>query len=255
MTTWIGIGSTHLYSQCGGGASLSLALDGDDMWEHNEKEQHSFVLDLKTAYLVTRVRGRSQSISDPTSVNIYVSDDIMNWGSAITGEINSWQDTDAWQERGTQKKLGRYVKVEIDNTEHRDDHINWGSPFTPFTIIDVGYELSPPMIGQQGDKWRMVSIGGTETIDKENLLFLYNGTYYTWAQAISNDNEEGSPLIVAFIYGWNVANQYYTNAQSLDPWEGFWMYHYFEGVEVFVSTESSGVVPIICIPATQINIY
>jgi len=252
MTTWKDIDRNEFFSCCGGDVSLQNALDGTNMWEHLADETHYFILDLGNSYTLTKAKGRSLSNADPVLVNIYVSDTVLQWGTAVATNISTWQDTSVWQEVNLTPKLGRYVKVEITRTENSDRYIRFGGAISPFKIFDVGYEVSPPILGQQGDKWRMVSIGGTQTVAKEDLFFLYNGTYYTWAQATTNDNEEGTPLVVAFIYGWDVPNQCYTNAQSLGPWEGYWMYHYFDGVELYVNTNGK---PIICIPGTQINIY
>jgi hypothetical protein len=138
---WLGISSNELDSYCGsngGPVTLENALDGIFFWQHDETETHWFIIDLGETYTVKKVRGRSLTFSDPTDVNIYVSDSKTTWGSTVASGISTWQDTPIWQEVDTVDKTGRYVKVEIEATENtRDSYIEFGSDSPPFTIFDI----------------------------------------------------------------------------------------------------------------------
>jgi len=136
---WFGVGSGNYDSHCGDTAwLLTDALDGTDLWYHGTLHTHWFILDLGQEYNVQKVRGRSLRNMDPVNVNIYVSDDKENWGAAVASGINTWQDTDEWQEVDVTDKNGRYVKVEITATElGSDDEIQWGGPDPFWTIFDV----------------------------------------------------------------------------------------------------------------------
>ena len=92
-----------------------------------------------------------------------------------------------------------------------------------------------PSAPGEGDGWKLVSIPGVDIVAKENLLFLHNGTYYTWAQATTNDNEEGTPLIVNFIYGWDYGLQVYITVEEMSPYLGYWLFLYFDDVVVYGS--------------------
>ena len=66
-----------------------------------------------------------------------------------------------------------------------------------------------------------------ESIQKENLTVHYNATDYSWQNATTNNNEEGEPLILGFIYGWNASTQNYMLSDALNPSYGYWMYAYY----------------------------
>ncbi len=134
MAGWIGINSTHLHSHCGDTDANTLvnALDGATYWVHQTTETHQFILDLGTSIAITKVRSRSLTAYDPTEVNIYISDDTGSWGAAVVSGISTWKDTATWIEIAAVKS-GRYVKVEITDTENISDYITFG----PGAIFDV----------------------------------------------------------------------------------------------------------------------
>lgn len=134
--------STLLDSFCGEevGFELAGALAGTGYWYHIHSETHWFILDLGSSYNLTAMKGRSLTDGDPTSVDLYVSDDVGDWGAAVASGVDTWQDTDVWQEVDTADKIGRYVKVEVTTCE--DDHnFAWGGLDPFFTIFDVYGEI------------------------------------------------------------------------------------------------------------------
>lgn len=92
----------------------------------------------------------------------------------------------------------------------------------------------PAPIGEV-DGWILASVPELGIFAKEDLLFLHNGTYYTWAQAISNDNEENTPLIVNFIYGWNYVGKHYDTVEEVSGLLGYWIFLYFDDVRMYAS--------------------
>jgi len=138
MADWLGIDSSLIDSLCGetGGNTLAKALDGTDYWNHEVKETHWFILDLGEKKTIEKVRGRSLTANDPIDVNVYVSDNKADWGVAVATGIGTFQDTDVWQEVNVTSKEGRYLKVEVINTENVNDFIRFGG-FPYFKIFDV----------------------------------------------------------------------------------------------------------------------
>jgi len=139
MADWLGITSANLSSFCGG-ANLDDALDGTGFWDHQIEtyDTHWFILDLGETSTITKVRGRSNCSYSPILVNIYVSDDSEVWGDAVVSNISTWHDVDEWQEAETTSKNGRYIKVEITDTQASfHNSIYWGKTTPPFTIFDV----------------------------------------------------------------------------------------------------------------------
>ena len=254
MTTWLTIDSSNLDISCGG-TNLTRALDGTSFWQHDATETHWFILDLKDIYTLTRARARSITGRDPIDVDIYTSIDKINW-IKVADNITTWQDTAIWVEVALIESQARYVKIEIIATEDKlGNYIIWGRELVSFTIIDLGFDVSPPR-DPVGTGWEMVSIKGITNYNKADLQVLYNGTYYTWAQATSNDNEEGEPLLLAFIYGWDYTNQYYTNATVIDPAKGYWVYWYHHGA-LYVDVGAGGSIElasIVCIPSKSISL-
>ncbi len=144
---WLGFNSKdHYDSHCGdsNGHTLEDAIDGVDYWNHMSSHDHHFILDLGQTYTITKVRGRSQRNSDPIDVDIYVSDNKSDWGTAVATGISTWQDTSVWQEVDTTDKNGRYIKVEVMDTEHFLDYIEWGGFSSPYmTIFDAYGNIAP----------------------------------------------------------------------------------------------------------------
>lgn len=146
---WIGINHTHLYDNeyCGEeyAGMLGEALDGTANWEHYIKEEHWFILDLGETYTIKSVCGRSNFNSDPTRVDIYVSDDLGDWGLAVALDITTWRATNDCLEVDTDDKDGRYIKVVVKETAD-PDLIAWGGGGAPFTIFDAYGSVSAPAV-------------------------------------------------------------------------------------------------------------
>ena len=78
------------------------------------------------------------------------------------------------------------------------------------------------------EEWNIVGLPYDTLVDKENLTILYNGTIYSWDNATTSNNEEGEPLILSFIYGWNETSQNYVTSDILEAKKSYWMYAYFD---------------------------
>jgi hypothetical protein len=113
---------------------VEYALDGTGFWQHDTNETHWVTFDLGKQRHVEQVRGRSNGDlnRDPTVVNIYVSNDIGDWGDAVATGINTWTDTDVWQYTNLTHKDGRYIKVEITATEDINNMLAWGGSSTGY---------------------------------------------------------------------------------------------------------------------------
>jgi len=75
--------------------------------------------------------------------------------------------------------------------------------------------------------WNLIGLPYDEIVQKENLTVLYNGTEYSWQNATTNNNEEGEPLILRFIYEWNTNTKNYLLIDGVNPGYGYWMYAYY----------------------------
>jgi hypothetical protein len=70
--------------------------------------------------------------------------------------------------------------------------------------------------------WNFVSLLFNQSVDKTNLIIKYNGSEYSWQEAINQS------LILGFIYTWNRINQNYELTDTLAPGEGYWIYAYHD---------------------------
>jgi len=93
-----------------------------------------------------------------------------------------------------------------------------------FTINSTPDDLITPL----KQLWNTIGFPFNSTKAKEDLIINYNGTNYSWYQATTENNEEGEPLILAFIYSWNRSIQSYELFDILEPGYGYWMYAYYE---------------------------
>jgi len=76
------------------------------------------------------------------------------------------------------------------------------------------------------DGWNTVGLPLNISVLKNTLLVRYDNVDYTWAQATTNDNPTGEPIILGFIYGWNRIDQMYLLSGTFNPGNGYWMYAY-----------------------------
>jgi len=70
--------------------------------------------------------------------------------------------------------------------------------------------------------WNTIGLPDNKEVHKENLTVYYNGTEYSWQEAVDNDT------ILNFIYLWNEINQYYQLTDVLIPGKACWMYAFVD---------------------------
>jgi hypothetical protein len=83
-------------------------------------------------------------------------------------------------------------------------------------ITDDGY------ITALQQRWNIIGLPYNTSVNKQNLTINYNGTDYTWQQAVNSN------IILGFVYGWDRNTQNYIISDSLDPANGYWMYAYYD---------------------------
>ena len=181
---WFDVNNSHYDSSCGdtGGHTASEALGGTDYWYHEVNETHWFIIDLGAEYNITKVRGRSNLSMDPIDVNVYVSTTNGNWGVAVASGISTWQDTNDWVEIDTTDKTGRYVKVEIEETEHWWDWIMFGDSSPLLPIFDVYCSHA------KGIKL------ASSTCITDKVLRFYNGSNTVSLVLVTTADDDASPV-------------------------------------------------------------
>jgi parallel beta-helix repeat protein len=100
----------------------------------------------------------------------------------------------------------------------------WVYAYQPCTlgINKVGFSIEDTVISDRMITWNIVGAPFEGLVFKENLIIHYNGTEYTWHEAVNNS------IILGFIYGWDQESQSYEFIEVLDTTHGYWMYTYYE---------------------------
>jgi hypothetical protein len=70
-------------------------------------------------------------------------------------------------------------------------------------------------------EWNFIGLPHDNPVVKENITVYYNGTEYTWEEAVSLN------IILDFIYNWNSIEQKYEITDILQPGCGYWIYSYY----------------------------
>jgi hypothetical protein len=242
--SWLGITGSNRDSECGydhSTVSFEVALNGTGMWAHGMRETHWGIIDLGQTYTIKKVRGRSNFLDDPVDVNIYVSDNKTSWGTAVATNISTWQDTSSWVEVDSTDKDGRYVKIQIIDTEGLGgpQFLSFGDDMSPFKIFDVyvaGANQTPeirdesPSNGSTG-----VSISPTLGITVSD--FEGDNMNITWLSNSTGGQVNGSGW---YVFGTNNRvndGTYYqtmTNASVNGQW-WYWNVSVTDGISTIVS--------------------
>jgi len=85
--------------------------------------------------------------------------------------------------------------------------------------------------------WNFISLPFNQTVNPNQLILKYNGYYYNWTMSVTDRNPSGSPLVNAFIFGWNRINQLYLYETTMKSGYGYWLYSY-QPSEIFIQTDS-----------------
>ena len=87
-------------------------------------------------------------------------------------------------------------------------------------VHGVGNFITDSYITDLLTNWNVVGVPDDKLVEKENITIRYNGTNYTWQEAVNNS------IILGFIYGWNENIQNYGVSNVLNPGKSYWMYAY-----------------------------
>jgi len=80
-------------------------------------------------------------------------------------------------------------------------------------ILDYDSYITDLSIG-----WNLIGLPFNISVAKENLTIFYDGTEYTWNQAV------GSNIVLSFIYEWSKTLQNYRFTTILNPGQGYFLY-------------------------------
>jgi len=83
-----------------------------------------------------------------------------------------------------------------------------------------------PTITSLSEKWNMFSTPFDYSVNKADIIVEYDGTDYTWADAVSGG------IVADALFGWDrtATPQQYKSYDILDPGCGYWLWAYYECV-------------------------
>jgi len=85
-----------------------------------------------------------------------------------------------------------------------------------FEIIELGFIE----ITTLSYKWNMIAVPFDYSVDKADIIVEYDGTDYTWADAVSGG------IIADALFGWDRISQMYLVSDVLEPGCGYWLWAY-----------------------------
>ena len=86
--------------------------------------------------------------------------------------------------------------------------------------ISSSARVNTPFITNLLINWNLVGLPYDLAQVKSNLTIFYNGTDYSWSEAVNNS------IVLGSIYGWDGVIQNYALTDVLSPGQGYWMYAY-----------------------------
>ncbi|MHA1303623.1 MAG: discoidin domain-containing protein [Candidatus Heimdallarchaeaceae archaeon] len=210
---WINISSSHYDSSCGdegGGYEATDMLDANGEWTHVVNENHWLILDLGSSKDIKKMRFRGQGTAAPDDMDIYISDNKADWGTAVATAVDPNSYGSAYTDVDVTDKTGRYVKFDIISTEHGSNYLGWGD--TTNKMIDI-WE------GEIPDRW-------TTYINLSNINHTTDSASYNPTDGSLGitpfDKSKYTNIIAAYFE----ATGYYTNAGTPDGPEGVYVQLY-----------------------------
>jgi len=162
----------------------------------------------------------NQSISK-TDIIVEYNDIIYSWQEAVDNEIvlgfiYTW----------TRKTPQHY---DLTNTL-KPGYGYWVYAYKTCTILADGVSTknNDGYITNMLTTWNIVGLPDIIPLAKEELIVKYQGVYYSWNNATTNNNPTGGPIILGYIYNWSrPLPQHYELSNVFDPGYGYQMYAYY----------------------------
>jgi hypothetical protein len=170
-----------VYNKCGesGGNIATNSIDGSTStyWRHDSTCYHWIIYDLGETMNVSRIRIYQSSYDwgSTAGINIYVSNDPQNWGSAVwTGRV----DGDGWVASGQFQAQGRYIKLESRSNSASQRLIEVQVEVQQRSTT---FELSPIRLRQVSFRFPLdVTWFGAVVTIQQNTDFIYKAGVGLW---------------------------------------------------------------------------
>jgi len=119
-----------------------------------------------------------------------------------------------------------YYPTNVDTLEPGRGYWMWA--YYDCELLLASNEVGDGYVADLEVKWNIMGQPYNTTLAKDDLIVHYNITEYSWENATGTNNEEGEPLILGFIYGYNRIMQMHELSDDFVPTYGYWMYAFYE---------------------------
>jgi len=144
-----------------------------------------------------------------------------------------------WQEAVNNNIVLGFIYTWIRNAPQHYELINtlkpgfgyWIYAYQPCTLLIEGAstKYNDGFITNMLTTWNIVGLPNVEPLHKTGLYIRYNGVFYSWNDATTNNNPTGGPIILGYIYNWTrTLPQHYELTNIFNPGYGYQMYAYYE---------------------------
>lgn len=88
------------------------------------------------------------------------------------------------------------------------------------SAVNIGGYESNAFITDLLEEWNVFGLPSGTPVDKEDLIIYYNGTMYSWEEAVMNN------YVINTLFEWNETSQGYQITEILHPGKSAWLYSY-----------------------------
>jgi hypothetical protein len=105
-----------------------------------------------------------------------------------------------------------------------DGYWLWAYHECVLLIASNAHSPDPKHITDLQTKWNIIGLPYETPLNRIALDIVIGTTHYTWTNATTGSD----PIILGFIYSWDISSQTYILQTTLEPDQGYWMYAYHD---------------------------
>jgi VCBS repeat-containing protein len=225
--------------------SINMFVQNSYTFNASALNYYQFKIICNNKLIITGLKSKWNIISTPFNQSVSKSDIIVKYnGTEYT-----------WQNAVNNNIVLGFIYTWIRNAPQHYELINnlkpgygyWVYAYQPCTLLIDGASTknNDGFITNMLTTWNIVGLPNIEKLPKQDLYVRYNGEFYSWVNATTNNNPTGGPIILGFIYNWSRSPpQNYELTNTFNPGYGYQMYAYYNCSIYYFVTGPLAVLPI-----------